>query len=188
MLLSKILAFLPLLFAFPNPNVNWSGGELKAVRITADGKEKVINQCISSGLEVRYRYELRVCRHRILWADYCTDEKVVVRSLNFDPISESYRVVIDKLGDREPAKVTTATTLDAALGAVTAFTSPPLLEMGFNSRDFPANRDPYLNVRVIADCKGDYNETLAQISNFLTLGLVEVGTFDSGWVAFSLTR
>lgn len=188
MFLLKIFAFIPLLFAFPTPTVNWSGGELNAVRISADGKEQVINQCISSGLEVRYRYELRVCHHRILWADYCSDEKVVVRSLNFDPISESYRIVIDKLGDKEPAKITTSTSLETALSAVTAFTSPPLVDLGFNSREFPANRSPFLGVRVIADCKGDYNETLAKISNFLTLGLVDVGTFDSGWIAFSLTR
>ncbi|MBN8550607.1 MAG: hypothetical protein J0M12_14925 [Deltaproteobacteria bacterium] len=186
MFLLKILAFVPLFFAFPNPNVNWSGGEHNAVRISADGRDEIINQCIRSGLEVRYRYEMRICRHRILWADYCGDERVVIRSLNFDPISESYRVVIDRLGDKEPAKVTTATSLEKALGTVTTLTSPPLSSLGFNSSDFPQNRSPFLGVRVIADCKGDYNETIAKISNFLTLGLVDVGSFDSGWVAFSL--
>ncbi|MBN8550577.1 MAG: hypothetical protein J0M12_14775, partial [Deltaproteobacteria bacterium] len=72
------------------------------------------------------------------------------------------------------------------LGTVTTLTSPPLSSLGFNSSDFPQNRSPFLGVRVIADCKGDYNETIAKISNFLTLGLVDVGSFDSGWVAFSL--
>lgn len=183
-----VLAFIPLLFGFPDLTVNWSGGELSAVRIVADGKEEVISQCIQSGLEVRYRYELRLCKRRLLWADFCTDESVQTRTMQFDPISESYRVVVDKIGDREPAKITTFPTLDGALRAVNSLTSPSLDQLGFNEKDFPSSRLPYLGVRVVTDCKGDYNETIARISSFITLGLIDIGTFDSGWVDFALSK
>lgn len=184
----RYLVFVPLIFGFPNLKVNWSGGEFNSVRITAEGKERLINQCIESGLEVRYRYEFRVCKRRFFWADSCEDDVVRVRSLQFDPISESYRVFFDIIGDREPAKIVTHTSLDEALQDVTTLVSPSLAELGFNEKKYPPARAPYLGVRVITDCKGDYSETFARISSVLTLGLVDVGTFDSGWVDFSLSR
>lgn len=188
MFLLKVIAFLPLVFAFPDLQVNWSGGEHSAVRVVAEGKEGTIDQCIESGLEVRYRYELRLCRRRTLWADYCKDSRITIHAVQYDPISESYKVAMDTLSDGYPPKVVTFLVLEDALRAVTTLSSPPLKDMGYNSDAFPSRRDPYIGVRVITDCKGDYNETMARISNFLTLGLLEIGSFDSGWSDFSLTK
>ncbi len=182
------LIFVPLIFGFPDLRVNWSGGEYNSVRVVAEGKEELINQCIEGGLEVRYRYEFRICRRRFLWADACAEDVVHTRSLQFDPISESYRVSVDKLGDHLAPKVITHPTLEEALGDVTTLYSPSLNELGFSDKKYPQSRSPYLGVRVVADCKGDYNETFSRISSFLTLGMVDIGTYDSGWVDFSLVR
>jgi hypothetical protein len=126
MLFLKIIAFFPLMFAFPDLRVNWSGGQLNAVRVVAEGKDEVMEQCVKSGLEVRYRYELRICKRRFLWADSCNDPKVEVHSLQYDPISESYRVMVDKIGDNEAAKTTTAKPLWARLLNTRRLRSPTL--------------------------------------------------------------
>ena len=184
----RYFIFVPLIFGFPDLKVNWTGGEFNSVRVLAEGKEALISQCIESGLAVRYRYEFRVCRRRLLWADTCGDEVVHTRTLQYDPISESYRVSIDKLGDHLAPRVVTHPALDEALQNVTVLYSPSLSELGYSERRYPQKRAPYLGVRVVTDCKGDYNETFARISSFLTLGILDIGTYDSGWVDFSLVR
>ncbi len=39
-----------------------------------------------------------------------------------------------------------------------------------------------------SECKGGYNRTVARISSFLTMGLVRLSGFDTGWVDFKLER
>jgi hypothetical protein len=42
----------------------------------------------------------------------------------------------------------------------------------------------YIQARAVFICKGSYNRTFAQLSQILTLGLVNVVESDSGWMDF----
>lgn len=174
------------IFAFPDPKVNWLNQQHDSVKIEVAGNDEFINQCLSSGLELRYRYEARLCKRRLLWADACNQEKIEIRTLQFDHISEGYRLSIDWLGDKIPAKVVHIAIQQEALIAIANIAAINFVDLGFNQADFPETSSPYMGIRVIADCKGDYNETIAKISSWLTLGLLDLATYDSGWVDFRL--
>ena len=174
------------IFAFPEPKVNWVSPQHDSVKVEVAGKDDFISQCLSSGLELRYRYEARVCKRRLLWADSCEEEKVEIRTLQYDHISEGFRLSIDWLGDKIPAKVIHITNQAEALNAIANIAAIDFVDLGFKPEDFPLSSSPYMGIRVIADCKGDYNETIAKISSWLTLGLVDLATYDSGWVDFRI--
>lgn len=188
MSLLSLFVALPIIFALPDPMVSWSNAEHTAVRVEVVPRDEFVTQCLNAGLEVRVRYELRMCRRRVLWADSCEERRVQIQTMQFDPIREGYRVSTDRLGDTSSPKVSVVPEQVAAMSL--AFRIPELLlaDLGFSADQFPADRTPFFGVRAVADCKGDYNETLARISSFLTLGLIDFGSSDSGWVDFRINE
>ncbi|MBX7145410.1 MAG: DUF4390 domain-containing protein [Oligoflexia bacterium] len=187
MILLQVIAALPVMFAVPEPVVNWTDAGHNALRLEVPEREDFSAECLKNGLELRYRFEMRVCRRRMLWTDGCDAARVQIQSVQYDPISEGYRVSIDLIGDKESPKVTHMQSESEAMGLALRIPSVALSEIGYSTQRFPAEKEPYIGIRVTADCKGDYNETISQISSFITLGLLEVGSTDSGWVDFRLT-
>lgn len=185
-MLLPIVAALPVIFAVPEPQVNWSDAAHVALRIEVPAREEFAAECLKNGLELRYRFETRLCRRRVLWTDGCDDAQVRIQSVQYDPISEGYRVSFDLIGDKESPRIVHMQSETDALSAALAVPAVNLSDIGYTSDRFAYEKGPYVGVRVTADCKGDYNETISQISSFLTLGLLELGSTDSGWVDFRL--
>jgi hypothetical protein len=182
----SLILSLPLVFALPDPLVSWTNAEHDAVKVEVAPSDELVSQCLDAGLEVRVRYEMRVCRRRVMWADSCEERRVQIHTVQYDPIREGYRVSADRLGDTSAPKVNLVAERFAALSLVFRIPELRLQDIGFSIEQFPMRKAPFFGVRALADCKGDYNETLARISSFLTLGLIDFGSSDSGWVDFRI--
>lgn len=186
----KSLLLIVLFFTAPEPKVQWTGGpESHAVRIRVEGYDQsMLKECLKGGLEVRNRYEIRLCRKRSYWFNSCGPEQREVRAVQYDAISETYRLTADRLGDGIPPKVSSAATLSEALASIFQVAEVPLdfLEPQLSAQTDLAGK--YMALRVISECKGRYSETMQRISYFVSLGLVRTSGFDSGWISFDLDR
>jgi len=182
----KLVAFIPLIFALPSIAVNWSDSRSQAFNIVVSGREEILEQCARSGIEVRYRYQIHACKRRSWWFDRCRDDLELVRSLQYDPISENIRVMSDQMGDSIAPKTTYVATIDEAFDSIGFIPGISLDKL--NSGVVSGGDRTYVSVRVLSDCKGEYSQIGMRISTILTLGLIKVGSFDSGWVDFELQK
>jgi len=164
------------------PKVKWASESRDAVRIVVEGQDDFFTQCIRSGLEARMRLEVALCRRRQAWFDRCSDTVTEVHGLRYDAVADAYTVTRDRWGDAVLPVEETLNDAENALQAVAAIESEPLAPLGWAAD----GRRYYLQLRAVADCKGEYNELLARIPYLLTLGLVRVNGYDSGTVTFSL--
>lgn len=181
---------LPLVFAPPEAFVRWASRSNYTVTISSASYDKVMEQCLMSGLELRYTFQFQICRKRSLWFDSCEKEARRIHLLKYDPISESYRVSLDTWKDSELPSVTTYSNLQDAVDPFISVKDIPLQSLTSSAIDglTAKKKRAYLGVRVVSDCKGEYSKTIAQISSVLSLGLVSLEHFDTGWMDFSLAE
>ena len=179
-------ALILLIFAFPEPRMNWVDKLTGAVRIEVPGDQELLSRCIESGLQLRFRFQFRLCRKRTGWLDGCGDDVKEVHTMQFDPASESYRVEIDRFGDADDPVATTVAGLVEARKMVAAVPDLALDDLGGDSKSLKPRS--YIGVRVVADCKGGLDSMMLELSNIVTFGLVRIDRFDSGWVAFELNE
>lgn len=183
---ASLIALVTLLLGAPVVTLKWASATQEAVRVELAQHDELLEKCARGGIEVRFRYQVRVCRRRSMWLDSCGDELELIRSLKLDPISQLYRVTSDQIGDKLPAKALMVGTLEEALARVSTLERIELAQLDRGDRALSRPRG-YLSVRTVSDCKGEYNKIAVGISTVLTLGLIEVGSFDTGWVDFNLT-
>lgn len=164
--------------------VQWVDPSMNALTIRASGSEEEVAACLDSSREAKLEFEMRLCRRRGSWLDACADVHTEKRSVSFDSISESYRVVSDRIGDGEdPVARGVQSKRDAVTAAVTAEDVPlALLEKG--KEGISKHPRAYIQFRAVFTCKGSVNRTFARLSQILTLGLVNVIESDSGWIDF----
>jgi len=183
MVLQTIIFLAPLLIRTPDVSVNWVGTQRDEVEIKVLGDDDLMAQCVESGLEARYLYEIQLCRSRTLWWDSCDAMVEAVHAVTRDPIGDSYTARVDQIGDGADAVVSTVPTLREAMSISAAVPKFPVSKSSNGQAD-----DAYLAVRVRSDCRGGYNRTLARIGYFLSFGLVEVSGFNTGRIDFHLQR
>lgn len=183
-MLHRLFILIPLLFGFTQLSVNWVHKSRGVISLHVTEHDPIMMECQKSGSEVYYRYEYQLCRRRSLWFNACETTSVVTRTLNWDPISDNYSVVSDMLGDEHPAVKSTFTTSKEALEELSAVKEVVLKD--FVKLDPAVKHRYYLRARVKFICKGQTSATLDRISSIMTLGLVNLGTADSGWIDFPL--
>lgn len=178
------LLFSALFLLFPALDVNWSSTP-GVVRIAFRGEDEFINRCAQSGLEVRYEFEIKLCRERGLWFDVCAESLREIRTFRYDPISESYLLRRDRLGDSLPPVTDAAPDRQRAFQFVQSTTvtidvmeSPPGFSRGA--------RGDYLAVRSHARCRSEQSGTFERLSSILSFGIVGPGILESGWVRYNL--
>ena len=184
----KIFAVLPFFFAPPDFRINWQDEFHKTVNVSLSGYNETVLRCIESGLEVRYRFEFELCQRRTLWFHSCKEKKAVLQSLELDPISQSYEIMRDRLGDKRSGTKSSVSSRDEGLAAVSNVSELPLEFLSEGDDEFEAETKLYVSARVLATCRGQYNETLARIGYFLTLGLVRISALNTGWIDFNLDK
>jgi hypothetical protein len=166
--------------------VHWVDSSMTSVTIRATGVEGEMDECLEAGREAKLRFEMRLCRKRSSWLDSCAEERTQHHSVSFDSITESYKVLTDRLGDDlDPVSVEVPSRTDAISAAVTA-KSLPLSFLARDERDLLNHDRAYLQARAVFACKGSVNRTVAQLSQILTFGIVNVVESDSGWMDFSV--
>lgn len=172
------------LLGAPAIDLHWTERSESAIQISVVGQDDFIERCARSGLEVRYRYRLMLCKARSYWFDGCQDARIIKASFRYDPISETYAVAIDQHRDADAPRTLTVTSLDQAFAAISNIAEVKLATLGAEEQ-LDRSR-AYLALQLLGNCKSGYSETFARISNVLSLGLVGAGVYDSGWMHFSL--
>lgn len=168
--------------------MRWQQGSSGRLLIVAPVDGAALNRCVESGLEYRFRFIVRVCRRRTIWFNSCSDDLVRINSLRRDPVTESFILGRDTLGDKVDPDLSTYSSQDIAVSEARELLGSSPLELAQNDADVLTPDRSYVSARVITDCKGDYNRTLAGLSNILTLGMAQVGRDDTGWFNFNLVH
>jgi len=186
MLFKFFFLLVPLVLAAPQPQVTWEGPDRDDVQIRLQGQDDMVEHCINGSLEVRYRYRLQLCRRRTAWLDSCYKDKAIIRRMQYDPISETYKITSDFLGDDKEPEQKTFNSLVEATQALASIKSVPISYLSGEDEDFEIKPRTYLSVKVQSNCKGVSSRVIAGISYVLTLGMVSTSGFDTGWIDFTL--
>jgi hypothetical protein len=168
--------------------VRWTTPENRSITIEAPERAEEVVDCLESSLQARIRFEIRVCRKRSGWLDYCEDARSELHTAQFDEVTESYRVTTDRWGDDlEP----TAEGIPARTDAVRMLHTLQDLPLSFLIESEPeilSNPKAYLQVRTVFVCRGGSSRTLAHLSRIVTLGIVNNLEERSDWRDFALGR
>lgn len=182
------MAILHAILAAPDFSIALSGRDRGMVSLTLVSHDELIEQCIGAGLEARYRFSIRACRRRSFWFDMCRDEIQYQRIIRFDPITEIHRVAFDTLGDDDPPQTMSMPSRSEAIRAVSSLKKIDVSKLTGGDSRFLEPSSGYLSARVATECRGEYSRITRRISSALTLGMVEIGGLDSGWLRFDWTE
>ena len=159
-------------------HVAWSSSHRDAVDVLVTRHDDDMEECAQSGADVSYRFEIQVCTRRKGWFDRCSDSIIATRSMRLDPISETYTVASDILGDSRPSEKHAYATKTEALMDLSTVSSIPA-QVRSNEQ-----RKQFVNVRLKFTCKGQSSALLDRLSSIITLGIIPTGTADTGWQEF----
>lgn len=166
--------------------VAWSAKEQLALTVSAQDRQEDVRECLDASLQARVRFEMRLCQRRESWFDGCEDARFEIHTIQFDEVTESYRVVSDRIGDKLEA---TAVGVPARAEAVRSALTIQEIPLEFLARDNPellGRPGTYLQVRSGVSCRGGGPRMFAHLSRILTLGLVNTVEDRSGWQDFTL--
>jgi len=181
--LKALLLFVLLLS--PEFNLGWvTSGDTSRLRASLTGYDAELSQCISSGLSLRFRYDFELCKKRNFWWDDCRDSRTATNSVEFDPISETYAVTSDLLGDSEPPIVERVENVPKALALATSRSDITWNWLSNGAKSSFDDNKQLFRGRVSAECRGEYSESMKRLSYVLSFGLVRSRGYDSGWVEF----
>lgn len=168
-------------------NVFWTGNEKQAVTVYGAGLTQSVLECLDSSRQSRVRFELRVCRRSPAWFDSCRPSRSGLNTIEFDPITESYRVGSDLIGDEfEPASIG----IPSRAEAVEVVLQTKTISLGYLAQEDTTvlqERGTYIQVRATTSCRGSVNRFFANVSQILTFGMVNVVESTTDWNDFSLT-
>jgi hypothetical protein len=166
--------------------VSWATNDQYGLTIVALERQEEVRECLEASLLARVRFEARLCHRRRNWFDGCEDTRSEVHTIQFDEVTESYRVVSDRLGDKLEA---TAVGVPSRAEAVKLTLTVPQMPLEFLARDNPAvlwQEGTYVQVRTGISCRGGGPRMFAHLSRILTLGLVNTVESRSSWHDFTL--
>lgn len=166
--------------------VSWATKDQRGLTIVSLERQEEVRECLDASLLARVRFEMRLCHRRENWLDGCEDIRSEVHTIQFDEVTESYRVVSDRLGDKLEA---TAVGVPSRAEAVKLTLTVPQMPLEFLARDNPAvlgQDGTYVQVRTGISCRGGGPRMFAHLSRILTLGLVNTVESRSSWHDFTL--
>ena len=169
--------------------VLWEENQREVVTAISSLGIEDVKSCTDPGLELEQRFLFKFCEKVNRLGTRCSDDLRVIHSLSFDPIQDSYRVKKDTLGDPIDPVLETYETFDDAVKALS--TVSPL------SLSTVAEAEPFkrfstgegtwnLGVRARTRCKGEYPKFLADVSYYLSFGILDFYGEDTGWEYFVL--
>jgi hypothetical protein len=172
--------------AFTLVDVTWHTQQQQSVNIKAQSRDSEVLECLSEELKAKLRFEVRLCRRRSGWVDFCEDSRSELHTVTYDEVTESYRVVSDRLDDeQEPISIEVPSRPEA----VRLVTTVDNLKLNFLTRDEPLlteHEKSYLQIRTIFTCRGNSARPFAHISRIFTLGLLNNVEDRSEWEDFAL--
>lgn len=172
-----------LLLSYFDLTVSWQDHEKGLLNIRYEEDMTLAKECIDTGFVYEQRFLLQACDDDTAWFPDCRRTRKQVHKLSRDPVRSMYVVVTDLHGDIDGPVSNSFPTLQEAFDSFSQVDDFPISHL---QRDDKEKND--LSVRIVTVCKGEYSETLAQLSYLLTLGLLDIGGSDSGWIDFDLNE
>lgn len=169
--------------------VNITSGEDKFGSLTVEvvGSNESFRECLASGLELQYRVRARLCRRRTGWFDSCADPIEEVTTLQINLVSGTARVVRDRLGDKTTPRTSFKGSEEAGLAGARMTEPFSLVALAGEDQSLLTSSRTFLDVRVNVVCKGE-QALLRDLAEDITLGLLELKGYDSGWQEFVLPQ
>ncbi|MCI5066719.1 hypothetical protein MRY87_13440 [bacterium] len=148
-------------------------------------------ECIDAGLELEHRFLFRLCRQVNGFTTDCRTTKRVVHNLSYDPIQDAYRIMKDRLDDQEDPTLSSHRVFDDSLGEASLVRELPIWYVLDSQEDDPpllGNGNWSIGMRVRTTCKGEMREFLADLSYFVSFGIIDIYGTDSGCEYFRLVE
>lgn len=166
--------------------VQWSSPQREALSIRVVGAQTALGECLDSGRKGRLKVEFRVCRSSPAWFDSCRPTQSGMNSIEFDAISESFRVVSDLRDDGSDAIAVGMPNRPEALQAAVEVRALPLDFLAQGDTFVLKEPGTYVQLRATTSCRGSVNRILVNLSEILTLGMVTAGENTSDWFDFTI--
>jgi hypothetical protein len=167
-------------------SVHWSSRERQAVTLRALDLEERLLECLESSRQAKVRFEMQLCRKRVGWFDACSDTHPLVQTIEFDAITESYKIVTDRWRDEEEPITVGIPARAEALRTVSSIEGVLVSELAEGDIKLMASDQAYIRARTVYSCRGGTSRTLAGLSQILTFGLLNVVESDSPWIDFDM--
>jgi hypothetical protein len=157
-----------------------------AIHIRAPHRAAEVLECLEDSLKAKLRFEVRVCRRRSGWVDFCEESRNELHTVTYDEVTESYRVVSDRLNDEQEPIALEISSRSEAVHLVTLLENLPL---SFLTREEPSmlgHSRAYVQVRTVFTCRGNSSRPFTHLSRILTFGLLNNVEERSEWFDFAL--
>lgn len=183
----RSIALLPFLsIALSLVDVRWTTIAQDAVNIVALHRGAEVLECLEDSLKAKLRFEVRVCRRRSGWVDFCEESRNELHTVTYDEVTESYRVVSDRLNDEQEPIALEISSRPEAVRLVTSLENLPLSFLTREEPDMLGHSGAYLQVRTVFTCRGNSVRPFTHISRILTFGLLNNVEDRSDWHDFAL--
>ena len=167
-------------------DVRWSTMQQNAINIVAQSRTDDVQECLEGALKAKLRFEVRVCRRRSGWFDLCDESRSELHTVTYDEVTESYRVVSDRLDDEQEPIALEISSRPEAIRLATSLEGLPLKFLLHEEPDLLDHKEAYLQVRTVFICRGNSSRPFTHISRVLTLGLLNNVEDRSAWEDFPL--
>ena len=182
-------------------SVKWVANDRSTVQILAPIDSTLGRECFAAGLELEHRFLVKFCERVNKSGTVCGNTRKEVHNISYDPIQDAYRVVKDRLGDREDPRVRAHVGVEEAITDVGKVEGMPMWYVrGLSSEPVkredetdtekngngPGHKESLLGIRIRTTCKGETNRVFVDLSYFLSFGLIDLYGYDSGWKYFDL--
>lgn len=178
-----VLLLIGILFS-PKVALHWVDSFRDSVAIQVSGGDQYLSSCLERGREAKVVYEVELCKRKPNWFDSCELKTTETHILQGDPLTGSYRLTSDRIGDKLPAVSSEIGDGEIALTRLQQVDRLPLTF--FERKSGEKTIESYLSVRVRLRCPSKLVRVMSNLSSLLTLGLVDFDEEESGWIDFQL--
>ena len=162
----------------------------QSVTVTSSLDEKESLECAEAGLTLEHRFIFKFCERINRFGLSCLSHKKVIHNLTYDPVQEAFRVDKDRLGDEAEGVRISLMNIEDAIEEATRVKSLSIHYVGGDDAFTRFQADPSgwrLGVRVRTTCRGQIPKFIADLSYYLSFGVVNLYGDDSGWEYFDLS-
>jgi hypothetical protein len=175
------LTLLTVLFASPELVVQPQGDQLTFI---LEGADSLMERCINAGLELRTRFDLELCKTRSLWFDECKRPRTETRGVSFDPISQTFKLVKDRMDDGTPPATLHLSALEEVLSLAGRTDDLSVQFLSHDDPPFAESHRASIRFHAKAYCHGDGG--MDSLLERLSFGLLQAERYDSGWRSIPL--
>ena len=170
--------------------LEWVEPDQSVITVTSSLDERESLECAEAGLTLEHRFTFKFCERINRFGLSCLAHKKVIHNLTYDPVQEAFRVDKDRLGDEAEGVRISLMNIEDAIEEATRVKSLSIHYVGGDDAFARFQADPArwrLGVRVRTTCRGQIPKFIADLSYYLSIGMVNLYGDDSGWEYFDLS-